>query len=110
LWIPLKEGFGGERRRPKDRMTSQKSIIMSIKVKAKFCQGVVSNTKTEFEKFFTCRRRASNGSLPALEIPIRPWRAIRDLFGVLLNKETYPFVYLELDILILVHRFTTEHK
>jgi hypothetical protein len=45
---------------------------MSIKVKAKFCWGVLSNTKIEFEKFFTCRRRASNWSLPALEIPIRP--------------------------------------
>jgi len=89
LRIPLKEGFGGERRL-KDRMTSEKSI-MSIKVKAKFCQRVLSNTKTKFEKFFTCRRRASNRSLPALEIPIRPWRAIRDLFGVHLNKEMHPF-------------------
>jgi hypothetical protein len=71
-------------------MTSEKSI-MSIKVKAKFCQRVLSNTKTKFEKFFTCRRRASNRSLPALEIPIRPWRAIRDLFGVHLNKEMHPF-------------------
>ncbi len=55
--------------------------IMSIEVEAKFCHWVLSNTKTEFEKFFTCRRRASNSSLPALEISIRPWRAIRDLFG-----------------------------
>jgi hypothetical protein len=42
----VNEGFGGERRL-KDRMTSQKSII-SIKVKAKFCQGVLSNRKSEF--------------------------------------------------------------
>jgi hypothetical protein len=61
---------------------------MSIEVKEKFCRWLLSNTKLEFAKFFTCRRRASNRSLPALEIPIRPWRAIRDLFGVLLNKET----------------------
>jgi hypothetical protein len=78
---------------------------MSIKVKAKFCQGMIlSNTKTEFEKFFTCRRRASNRSLPALEIPIRPWRAIRDLFGVLLNKETYAFFYLGLALFFILEQ------
>ncbi len=101
MWLPLKEGFGGERRRPIDRMTSHKSI-MSIEVAAKFCHWVLSNTKTEFEKFFTCRRRASNSSLPALEIPIRPWRAIRDLFGVLLNKETYAFFCLGLALFFIL--------
>jgi hypothetical protein len=75
---------------------------MSIEVKAKFCHWVLSNTKTEFEKFFTCRRRASNRSLPTLKIPIRPRRAIRDLFGVLLNKETYAFYWLGLALFFIL--------
>jgi len=75
---------------------------MSIEVEAKFCHSVFANTETEFEKFFTCRRRASNRSLPALEISIRPWRAIRDLFGVLLNKETYAFFCLGLALFFIL--------
>jgi hypothetical protein len=45
-----------------------------------------------------------------LEIPIRPWRAIRDLFGVLLNKEMYPFFYLGLALFFILKQLVYQSQ